>query len=66
MVGDVRPAHDGLYEVGGVTASFKGAGSNGGEVCGRPGSSFRAFDNDGVSSEDGGYDGVDEVVKLTL
>lgn len=66
MVGHVRPADDGLHEVGGVAANFEGACSNRREVRRRPGRSFRAFDDDGVAGEDGGYNGVDEVVKLTL
>jgi len=66
VVGDIGPADDGLDDVGRVSAGDEGAGSDGGEVGGRPGGGFRAFDYDSVAGEDGGDDGADEVVELDV
>lgn len=66
VVSDVGPANDGLYNVWWVSASFEGARYNGCKVRGRPGCGFGAFDYDGVTGKDGGYDRAYEVVKLEL
>jgi hypothetical protein len=60
------PADDRLHDIRGMTAGFEGASSDRGEVGGGPCGGFGALDYDGIASEDRGYDGTDEVVKLRL
>ena len=52
-----------MYEVRVVAAGREGGADDGAEVGRRPGGLFGVLDDDGVASEQGGYDRAEEVVE---
>ena len=64
MISDLRPAHNGLYEVGGMAAGCQGCTGDGGKVLSRPCCGLGGFDHNGRAGKEGRYEGAHEIMEL--